>query len=40
MHFGYLNRPINLFGKRSSSHDNGNKSDTSLFKQKSYLRTN
>ena len=32
--------PINLFGKSSSSHDNGNKIDTSMFVQKPYLRTN
>ena len=32
--------PINVFGKSSSSHDNGNKIDTSLFVQKPYLRTN
>ena len=31
--------PINVFGKSSSSHDNGNKIDTSLFVQKLYLRT-
>ena len=30
--------PINVFG--NSSHDNGNKTDTSLFVQKPYLRTN
>ena len=30
--------PINVFGNSSSSHDNGNKSDTSLFVQKPYLR--
>ena len=29
--------PINVFG--ISSHDNNNKSDTSLFVQKPYLRT-
>ena len=32
--------PINVFGNSSSSHDNGNKIDTSLFAQKLYLRTN
>ena len=32
--------PINVFGNSSSSHDNGNKIDTSLFIQKRYLRTN
>ena len=32
--------PINVFGNSSSSHDNGNKIDTSLFVQKPYLRTN
>ena len=32
--------PINVFGNSSSSHDNGNKIDTSLFVQKSCLRTN
>ena len=31
--------PINVFGISSSSYDNGNKSDTSLFVQKLYLRT-
>ena len=31
--------PINVFGNISSSHDNGNKIDTSLFVQKPYLRT-
>ena len=30
---------INVFGKRSSSYDNGNKIDTSLFVQKLCLRT-
>ena len=32
--------PINVFGNSSSSHDNGNKIDTSLIVQKPYLRTN
>ena len=32
--------PINVFSKRSSSYDTGNKVDTSLFVQKPYLRTN
>ena len=32
--------PINVFGNSSSSHDNGNKIDTSLFVQKPYLRSN
>ena len=32
--------PINVFGNSSSSHDNGNKIDTSLFVQKLYLRAN
>ena len=32
--------PINVFGKRSSSYDNGNKIDTILFVQKLYMRTN
>ena len=32
--------PINLFGNSSSSHDNLNRTDTSLFVQKPYLRTN
>ena len=32
--------PIKLFGNSSSSYDNGNKIDTSLFIQKLYLRTN
>ena len=32
--------PINVFGNISSSHDNHNKFDTSLFVQKLYLRTN
>ena len=32
--------PINVFGNSSSSYDNGNKIDTSLFVQKPYLRTN
>ena len=31
--------PINVFGKNSSSHDNGNKFDTTLINQKPYLRT-
>ena len=31
---------INVFGNSSSSHDNGNKIDTSLFVQKPYLRFN
>ena len=32
--------PTNVFGNGSSSYDNGNKIDTSLFVQKPYLRTN
>ena len=32
--------PINVFANSSSSHDNGNKIDTSVFVQKPYLRTN
>ena len=32
--------PINEFGNSSSSHDNGNKIDFTLFVQKTYLRTN
>ena len=32
--------PINVFGNSSSSYDNGNKIDTSLFVQKPFLRTN
>ena len=32
--------PNNVFGTSSSSYDNGNKIDTSLFIIKSYLRTN
>ena len=32
--------PIDVFGNSSSSHDNGNKIDTSLFVRKPYLRTN
>ena len=32
--------PINVFGNSSSSRDNGNKNDTSLFVQKPYLRAN
>ena len=32
--------PKNVFGSNSSSYDNGNKVDTSLFVQKLYLRTN
>ena len=32
--------PINVFGNSSSSHDNGNKIDTTLFVQKPYLKTN
>ena len=31
---------INVFGNSSSSYDNGNKIDTSLFVEKLYLRTN
>ena len=31
---------INVFGNSSSSYDNGNKIDTSLFEQKPYLRHN
>ena len=32
--------PINVFGNRSTSHDNGNEIDTSKFVQKLYPRTN
>ena len=32
--------PINVFGNSSSSIDNGNKIDTSIFVQKQCLRTN
>ena len=32
--------PINVFGNSSSSYDNGNKIDTSLFVQKHFLRSN
>ena len=32
--------PIKVFGNSSSSYDNGNKTDTSLFVQKHYLKTN
>ena len=32
--------PINNFSNSSTSHDSGNKIDTSLFVQKPYLRTN
>ena len=32
--------PINVFGKNSSSHDNGNKIETSIFLQKPCLRAN
>ena len=32
--------PINVFGNSIFSSDNGNKTDTSLFVQKLYLRTN
>ena len=32
--------PINVFGNSSSSHDDGNKVDTSLIVQKPYFRTN
>ena len=35
-----LNMPINIFGNSCSSHNNGNKNDTSPFLQKPYLRTN
>ena len=31
--------PINVLGNSSSSHDNGDKTDTSMFIQKLYLRT-
>ena len=31
--------PINVFGNSSSSNNNGNKVEGSLFVQKSYLRT-
>ena len=32
--------PLNVFGRSSSSYDNGKKIDTSLFVQKPYLRFN
>ena len=32
--------PLNIFGNSSSSYDNGNKTGTSSFVQKPYLRTN
>ena len=32
--------PINVFGNSFSSYDKGNKIDSSLFVQKTYLRTN
>ena len=32
--------PINVFGNSNSSNKNGNKTDTSLFVQKPYLRNN
>ena len=32
--------PINVFGNSSSSYDNGNLFDTSLFAKKPYLRRN
>ena len=32
--------PTKVFGKSSSSYDNGNKTDTSLFVKKFYLETN
>ena len=32
--------PINVFGNSSSSYDDGNKIDTSLFVQEPFLRTN
>ena len=32
--------PINVFGNSSSSHDNGNKMDTSLYVPKPYLKHN
>ena len=38
-YFGYLEMPINVFGNSSSSHNNGIKTDTTLFVQKPYLRT-
>ena len=39
MSFGQLIMPMNVFGKSSSSHDNGKENDTSLVVQKAYLRT-
>ena len=33
-------KPINVIGNSSSSYDNGNKIDTSLFVQKHFLRSN
>ena len=39
INFLILNKPINVFGNSSSSNKNGNKIDTSLFVQKSFLRT-
>ena len=38
--FGYLKMPINVFCNSYSSYDNDKKTDTSLFVQKPYLRTN
>ena len=38
MYFGWLNTPINVFG--NSSNNSEIKNDTSLFAEKSYLRTN
>ena len=35
-----MNMLLNVFGNSSSSHDYGNKNDTSMFVQKPYLRTN
>ena len=40
MFFSYIKMPINVFGNSSTSHDNGNKIDTSIFVQKPYWRTN
>ena len=40
MNFGYFIMPIIVFGNSSSSFDNGNKTDATIFVQKPYLRSN
>ena len=35
-----MKMPINVFGNSVSSHDKSNKTDTSTFLEKPYLRTN